>query len=295
MRVLIFGAGHGGQKYYNYISKDTSTTIAAFVDNNPKLMGTSIDNISIISPNEIKNFQFDKIIISTMPKYALEILSQLKNMGIPEAKIEHPIYTDAFGYDENNDSRVLWLRNFSNHAYKTNMHGNVAECGVYSGHFARFINKYFPDKNLYLFDTFDGFHIQDIDFELSFGNDSFNKSRFALEKNIFTGIDIECVMQHMPHPEKCIIKKGFFPETAIGIEDSFCFVNLDMDLYQPMLAALEFFWDKMIPEGIILLHDYYHPDLPGVAQAVTDFEKTIGKRICKMPIGDFCSIALIKD
>jgi hypothetical protein len=51
--------------------------------------------------------------------------------------------------------------------------------------------------------------------------------------------------------------------------------------------------------GIILLHDYYperpeHPMLRGVAQAVEDFEKAIGKHICKTPIDDFRNIALIK-
>jgi hypothetical protein len=229
------------------------------------------------------------------------MLSQLKNMGIPEKKIEHPIehliYLDTLSYyDENTDNRVLWTRNFSNHVYKNDIHGNVAECGVNRGQFAHFINKYFPDKILYLFDTFDlSETIQGIDEEVSFGNDLLDKSVFVLDKNVFTGRDAKSVMQCMPHPEKCIIKKGLFPETAIDIDDSFCFVNLDMDFYQPMLAGLNFFWDKMASEGIILLHDYYHPSWPGVARAVEDFEKTIGKNICKTPIGDFCSIALIKN
>ncbi len=32
--------------------------------------------------------------------------------------------------------------------------GNVAELGVYKGKFARYINQYFSDRTLYLFDTF---------------------------------------------------------------------------------------------------------------------------------------------
>lgn len=99
----------------------------------------------------------------------------------------------------------------------------------------------------------------------------------------------------MPYPNNCIIRKGYFPHTAFDIQDSFCFVNLDMDLYQPMLAGLQFFWSKMTCGGVILLHDYFHAQLPGVAKAVANFEKEIQKHISKVTIGDFCSIALVKD
>lgn len=63
---------------------------------------------------------------------------------------------------------------------------------------------------------------------------------------------------------ECYCKKRFFPESAEGIQDSFCFVNLDMDLYQPMLNGLRFFYDKMEKNGVILLHDYFHEGLQGV-------------------------------
>lgn len=97
----------------------------------------------------------------------------------------------------------------------------------------------------------------------------------------------------MLHPEKCVLKKGYFPETAVDVNDQFCFVNLDMDLYQPMLAGLRFFYEKMCSGGVILMHDYFHPELPGVKQAVTEFEKERGLKLCKVPIGDFCSIAVV--
>src|SRR4051812_35726084 len=40
--------------------------------------------------------------------------------------------------------------------------GSVAELGVYKGKFARFINQYFPQRSLFLFDTFEGFDKNDI-------------------------------------------------------------------------------------------------------------------------------------
>lgn len=75
----------------------------------------------------------------------------------------------------------------------------------------------------------------------------------------------------MKYSENIIIKKGYFPETAQGIEDKFLYVNLDMDLYQPELEGLKFFWNRMVSGGLIMLHDYTHPQLPGVKRAVDDF------------------------
>src|SRR4051812_16295074 len=42
------------------------------------------------------------------------------------------------------------------------LQGNVAELGVYQGKFAKHINKYFPERLLYLFDTFQGFDKSDV-------------------------------------------------------------------------------------------------------------------------------------
>jgi hypothetical protein len=62
-----------------------------------------------------------------------------------------------------------------------------------------------------------------------------------------------------------------------------------------MFEALKFFFDKMSPGGIILLHDYFVPDLPGVKKAVGDFEELLGTSVPKMPIGDGCTLAIIKN
>ena len=40
--------------------------------------------------------------------------------------------------------------------------GAVAELGVYRGEFARLINRAFPRRKLYLFDTFEGFDESDL-------------------------------------------------------------------------------------------------------------------------------------
>ena len=97
----------------------------------------------------------------------------------------------------------------------------------------------------------------------------------------------------MEHPENVVIRKGYIPETLAGIDESFCFVNLDLDLVKPTLSALEFFWDKMVPGGGILIHDFYNEfSFPNLRRGVIEFCAI--KKICFFPIGDSLSVFLPK-
>ena len=53
--------------------------------------------------------------------------------------------------------RCSSLELVANEILERNTPGAVAELGVYRGEFARLINVAFPDRKLYLFDTFSGF------------------------------------------------------------------------------------------------------------------------------------------
>ena len=50
----------------------------------------------------------------------------------------------------------------ANEIYLNGISGMVAECGVYKGDFACILARIFPDRKLYLFDTFSGFDKRDI-------------------------------------------------------------------------------------------------------------------------------------
>jgi O-methyltransferase len=54
----------------------------------------------------------------------------------------------------------------------------------------------------------------------------------------FSRTNVELVLHKMKYKENCIIKKGFFPETAKGLEDTFAFVSIDADLYEPIYNGL---------------------------------------------------------
>ncbi|MBK9136828.1 MAG: class I SAM-dependent methyltransferase [Betaproteobacteria bacterium] len=76
--------------------------------------------------------------------------------------------------------------------------------------------------------------------------------------------------------------KGWVPERFHEIEDHrFSFVHIDVDLYEPTRASLEFFYPRMCPGGIIVCDDYNFTTCPGATRAVNDFladrpEKMVG-------------------
>lgn len=79
------------------------------------------------------------------------------------------------------------------------------------------------------------------------------------------------VLAKMTYPQKVIIKKGNFPESASGVNDKFCFVRIDLDLYKPTEAALEFFHKKLVSGGIIVVHDYFGGAYKGIKEAVDNY------------------------
>lgn len=150
--------------------------------------------------------------------------------------------------------------------------GAAAELGVYRGHFAKCINALLPDRTLYLFDSFEGFSA-DANAAPAFQESHANTS-------------VQAVLDILPHPEMAVVKPGFFPDSLDGLEDAFCLVSLDVDFYQATLAGLRYFWPRLEPGGYLMLHDWGSPRLPGVKQALADFQEEIGKRLPCVPLCD---------
>ncbi len=157
--------------------------------------------------------------------------------------------------------------------------GAAAELGVYRGEFARYINRLLPQRELYLFDSFEGFA----------DNAGAGASFQAAHKN--TAVDR--VLALMPHPEKIHIRQGFFPQSLAGLEETFCFVSLDVDFYQATLDGLRYFWPRLSSGGCIMLHDWGNPDLRQVAEALEHYEAELGERLPAVPLCDIAGSLVI--
>lgn len=298
MKSIIFGAGSCGRNLKKGLEQYYQINISAVCDNNESKWGETIDDVPIIAPQKLLETDFDRIFVcvSEEPWYTA-VIKQLTDMGISRDKIINmetsTEYQDAFLTCD--PIRKHWIKTFADYSREMEISGNIAECGVYNGETSMFMNKYWPDRTLYLFDTFEGFSEKDIAQENkqfdAFKNGRFSKNPFKVGSSESL---INAVKTRMLYPEKLKIYQGYFPESAGNIDDTFCFVSLDMDLYQPQLEGLRYFWNRMEEGGVILLHDYFSPTLPGVKAAVADFEKELGKNLPKFPIGDSISIAVIK-
>ena len=150
--------------------------------------------------------------------------------------------------------------------------GAAAELGVYRGFFARCINQLLPERKLYLFDSFAGFAPE------AGAPEAFQAAH--------ANIAAETVLSILPHPEKAVIKPGFFPDSLEGLEEQFCLVSLDVDFYGTTLDGLRYFWPRLQRGGFLLLHDWGSPSLPGVAQALADYEQETGTRLTSVPLCD---------
>jgi O-methyltransferase len=124
--------------------------------------------------------------------------------------------------------------------------GAFAECGVYKGSLSRFLHALAPERRLFLFDTFQGFDRRDSRTE---GDERFRDT------------SAEKVMQTIGDARNIFIRKGFFPVTAQGLEaETFALVVVDFDKYEPIRAAIEFFYPRLAPGGYMFVHDYNNPE-----------------------------------
>jgi len=139
--------------------------------------------------------------------------------------------------------------------------GAFAELGVYKGSSAKIMHHLAPGRDLYLFDTFNGFpeqHARADPGRIEVGGYASGLD----EVRRFVGDD--------PRIRYC---EGMFPETSHMVPDGvrFALVHLDCDLYVPTKAALEFFYPRLEPGGLLILHDYHSGCWLGVPQAVDEF------------------------
>lgn len=156
-----------------------------------------------------------------------------------------------------------------------NIPGELAELGVYKGETARLIRHALPGRPLHLFDSFSGFPAQDLVGETGEAS--------TYTPNHFADTSEAEVLKNIGTSHAVSLHKGYFPATTAGLEDTrFSFINIDTDLYQPTIAGLHFFYPRLNPGGVIVIHD--HNQLwPGVMRAVREFQEHIPETFIQVP------------
>ena len=205
------------------------------------------------------------------------------------AEHERPLRITNFIEVASNDYvgyvRLATLQLLAEQVVKNNVFGDMAELGVHRGWFAAPMNELLPDRKLHLFDTFEGFTKEDIDFEK---NNGYLMS-INTEAGAFSDTSVDYVLSKMKAPQNCVVHKGYFPDTANEIPDDirYCLVSIDADIYKPIYAGLYYFYEKLSPGGYIMVHDYNQMNKwAGATEAVDRF--CMERKLCFVPIPDEC-------
>lgn len=156
-----------------------------------------------------------------------------------------------------------------------NSSGETAECGAYKGATSYFICHRIQGlgKTHHVFDSFQG-----LSEPTAFDNPVWKAGHLAADDSYIRTIlkDFDFVHYHVGWiPEK-------FPEVA---EQRFCFLHLDLDLYQPTLDSLQFFYERMTAYGIIICDDYGFLSCVGVTSAMDEFFADKPEKIIALPTG----------
>ena len=139
------------------------------------------------------------------------------------------------------DIRLAALRLVAEEIRERDIPGAMAELGVFRGAFAAEMNRLLPEKELYLFDTFEGFDERDVEIEAE-------KTKGAgrpAKTGDFSDTSIDVVRSALPNPEKAHFVKGYFPESLAALKEplpALSLVSLDPDLYEPAYQGLKFFY-----------------------------------------------------
>lgn len=148
-----------------------------------------------------------------------------------------------------------------------NMAGDTAECGVFKGNGSWLIlhAEKNPDSTHHVFDSFEGV-------SEPLPTDNLNRPGAYEWKKHDMAHPLESVREKLSPFPKTQYYKGWIPERFAEVADRrFKFVHVDVDLYQPTLDSFKFFYDKMLPGGIMLCDDYACPGTPGAMQAIEEF------------------------
>ena len=147
--------------------------------------------------------------------------------------------------------------------------GAFAEVGVFEGGSARITCEVKGDKELHLFDTFEG-----LPKSAEQDRDVHREKQYASS--------LESVKEYLQDYENVFLYKGLFPESAEGLDEmKFSFVHFDVDIYESTLACLEYFYPRMNPGGVMLSHDYSL--LAGVETAFTEFLADKPEELIELP------------
>lgn len=150
--------------------------------------------------------------------------------------------------------------------------GDFVELGCYKGDTSLLLASLLVEnpvensaKRLWIYDSFEGLPEKGSEDDSALGVD-FKKGELLVTKR---EVKERFLRAGLPVP---VMKKAWFSDLiAADLPERIALAFLDGDLYDSIKDSLRLVGPKMNERGIIIVHDYNNPALPGVAKAVDEW------------------------
>ena len=155
------------------------------------------------------------------------------------------------------------------------LEGDTAECGAHHGASSYLICRRIAGlrKQHHVFDSFEGLSAPG------------KEDGTYWTSGVFATSD-EVIRARLKEFDFVVIYKGWLPARLHEVGDrQFCFVHIDVDLFQPTLDSVRFFYPRMIAGGMIICDDYGFESCPGARQAMDSFFSDKPEPVVSLPTG----------
>ncbi len=158
------------------------------------------------------------------------------------------------------------------------VHGDTAECGVFEGAGSYLICRSLGEhpgisRTHFIFDSFEGLSAP-----------TMAEGSYWTAGNLTC--DLDAVKLNLASVKNISWHKGWIPGRFSDAADrKFCFVHIDVDLYEPTRDSIQFFYPRMNEGGIILCDDYGFTSCPGATRAIEEFLKDKPEKMLALASG----------
>lgn len=157
--------------------------------------------------------------------------------------------------------------------------GDFVECGVNRAFLSSSVMDFIEfdkiiDRKFYLFDTYCGL----VESQISPHDRAAYRNRYE--------DTYQFVLNHFKHNHNINIIRGIIPDSLETVNiQQVAYLSIDMNCATPELAALEFFWPKMVSSGIIILDDYGFSGHEEQKRIADSFAEKQGVKVLSLPTG----------
>ena len=162
--------------------------------------------------------------------------------------------------------------------------GDFVECGVNTGLLSLAICDFLGfnglDKDFWLFDTYEGIPDEQMTAQERAGIGTWHNQHSYEEC-------FENVAASFAEWPRCHLVRGMVPDTLCQFPAGrrVAYLSIDMNIVLPEIAAIEFFWDRLVPGALVLLDDYAWATHRPQKSAFDAFAAAHDRMILTLPTG----------